>query len=208
MTALDAGTDPAPSYPLLVSRPRLVLLGGVPGAGKTTLLNQLADDVPGLRRLDPERYREGFAAVLPASVPYRCYRALVHSLAALATLVQVLRGPGRSGAALVVHDPATRVRRRWLTGQLARSRGWDPVLVILDVSSQAARAGQHERGRVVAGRVYARHWRRWQSQRPAMVATHESGLPDGPWSRVYVVSRATAPHVLPQLLPPAVEPLA
>jgi hypothetical protein len=115
------------------------------------------------------------------------------------TLLLVLRGPARSEP-LVVHDPATRPRRRRLLGGLARWRGWDPVLVLLDVSRGEALAGQRERGRVVARGAFDRHWSRWHLQRPRLAAVARAGGADGAWSRVVLVGRATARRALTDVL--------
>jgi hypothetical protein len=121
--------------------PLLIVVGGVPGAGKSTLLARVADDVPRTVVLDPDRYRRRIAARLPSWVPYGTYRWAVHTLHAVETLARLARGP-RSTAPLLVHDTATRVRRREALGLIARLRGWDPVLVAVDVSLAEALDGQ------------------------------------------------------------------
>ena len=173
-------------------RPRLVLVGGVPGAGKSTALRELRAADPGVRTLDPDRWRERIAAALPG-VAYRRYRWLVHVLSTvqlLAALV-VRRGP------LVVHAPATRAGRRTLVGRLAAVRGWEPVLVFIDVSRDAALHGQHHRGRVVRAGSFARHWARWSRQRATLSQAARTGQPLGPWTRVVVTARA---DVVPTLV--------
>jgi hypothetical protein len=169
--------------------PLMIVVGGVPGAGKSTLLARVADDVPGGVMLDPDRHRRRIAARLPSWVPYDTYRWAVHTLHAAATLVNVLRGP-RSDAPLLVHDTATRERRRETLGLLARLRGWDPVLVAVDVSLADALDGQLDRGRVVQPDEFVRHWERWTSQRSAFAAS--DGGPRGPWSSVYLMPRCDA----------------
>jgi len=176
------GGSPAPG-------PLMIVVGGVPGAGKSTLLARIADDVPGAVVLDPDRYRRGFARRLPSWVPYATYRWAVHTLHAVATLLHLLRGP-RSTAPLLVHDTATRERRRETLGLVARLRGWDPVLVAVDVSLAEALDGQLDRGRVVRPEGFVRHWERWTAQRSALAAV--DGGPRGPWSGVYLMARCDA----------------
>ena len=169
--------------------PLLIVVGGVPGAGKSTLLARIADDVPGGVVLDPDRYRRGFARRLPSWVPYPTYRWAVHTLHAVVTLLYLLRGP-RSDAPLLVHDTATRERRRESVGLLARVRGWDPVLVAVDVSLEDALDGQLDRGRVVRPEQFVRHWERWTTQRATLAAA--DGGPCGPWSGIYLMARCEA----------------
>ncbi|HEY5854068.1 MAG TPA: AAA family ATPase [Aldersonia sp.] len=175
-------------------RRRLVLVGGVPGAGKTTLLARFAGR-PGVRVIDPDTDRVRLASALPTGTPYRSYRGLVHVLHYLRVLVAVLL-PG--GDVLVVHDPATRPRRRELLAWFARRRGWDPALLYLDVEAETALTGQHDRGRVLNRESFARHWARWSEQRPAVAAAQ--GARFGAWSRVDLVDRERAPQLLEGLV--------
>lgn len=169
--------------------PLMIVVGGVPGAGKSTLLARVADDVPRTVVLDPDRYRRGIARRLPSFVPYVAYRWAVHTLHAVETMARLARGP-RSLAPLLVHDTATRARRRETLGLLARLRGWDPVLVAVDVSLAEALDGQLDRGRVVQPEEFVRHWERWTTQRSALAAA--DGGPRGPWSGVYLMARCDA----------------
>ena len=175
---------------------RFVLVGGVPGSGKTTLLRSVADR-PGVHVIDPDADRARLAAALPGWVPYRSYRALVHTLHYLRVLLAILRAGGEM---LVVHDPATRPRRRELLARFARWRGWDPVLLYLDVTAETALAGQRARGRVLDSASFARHWTRWGSQRPAVEAARGSWF--GLWARVELVDREQAPLALERLMAP------
>lgn len=171
------------------SVPRLIVVGGVPGAGKTTLLEHVARDVPRSVVLDPDRDRRRFARRLPAWVPYGTYRWAVHALHAVRTLARLLRGP-RGAVPLLVHDTATRRLRRRALGLLARVRGWDPVLVALDVALEDALDGQLDRDRVMGPHRFVRHWQRWVSQRDRL--TTETAGRGGPWSAVHVLSRSEA----------------
>jgi hypothetical protein len=89
-----------------------------------------------------------------------------------------------------VHDTATRERRRETLGLVARLRGWDPVLVAVDVSLAEALDGQLDRGRVVRPDEFVRHWERWSTQRSALAAV--DGGRRGPWSGVYLMARCDA----------------
>jgi hypothetical protein len=200
MTTLAAAL-PHPRAELAApARPRLVLVGGVPGAGKTTLIRRVSPAHSSVRSVDPERLRDRMAARLSPRVPYRWYRPVVHVLSFGYVVWLILRGPTPAHTALVVHDPATRVRRRGLIGHLARRRGWDPTMVFLDVPRAVAVRGQHARGRVVNRGGFDRHWRRWQEQRPALTTAAARRDPSGPWGEVHVVSRDAAAQVLGGLL--------
>ena len=102
--------------------------------------------------------------MLPERTEYAAYRPMVHILHALRVLLVLLRGP-LPGRTLVVHDPATRPRRRRWFARLARLRGWDPVLVYVDVPRALAETGQVLRGRVVDPVSFAGHWARWEALR-------------------------------------------
>ena len=184
----------------LVRPPRFVLVGGVPGAGKTTVMTALAAARPGVTTVDPDRARRWLSAVLPAGIPYARYRPLVHVWSTLTVLALVLRGPTDRRRALVVHDPATRRGRRTWTGRLARWRRWDPVLVVVDVSRGAALQGQLARRRVLGARAFDRHWQRWETERPHLIALSHHGRGEGPWSAVRVVGRRNAVVSLARLL--------
>ncbi len=185
-----------------------VLVGGVPGAGKTTLLASTRQRLPHVRTLDTETPRLRLDSVFSGLVPYRWYRPLVHLTHNAHMLALLLRGPARRRhRCLVVHDPATRPRRRAVVAWIARWRGWDPVLVVLDVAREAAVAGQHRRGRVVSPTSFARHWARWSSERDALVLADQDGRAFQGWSSVSVVDRESGPEVLTHLLQSRVRPL-
>jgi len=166
---------------------RVVLVGGVPGAGKTTAIARVAAERSDVDALDPEAFRDRIARLLPDGTAYRAYRPLVHILHALHVLVVLLRGPV-PGRTLVVHDPATRPRRRRLFAWLAGTRGWDPVLLYVDVPRAVARTGQVLRGRVVDPVSFAGHWARWETLRSELVG--EADAIDGAlWSEVVLTDR-------------------
>lgn len=153
-----------------------VMVGGVPGAGKSTLLTQLAASGVPARIVDPDPIRRWFARRAPG-LAYVRYRWLVHLLAAGWALGLLLAGPSRGP--LLVHDPATRPRRRVAVGRLARALGWTPRLVFIDVSRADAVRGQAVRGRMVAS--FDRHWARWEQQRPVLRAAAALTGRHGPW---------------------------
>jgi len=166
---------------------RVVLVGGVPGAGKTTAIARVAAELPTVDALDSETFRDRLCRLLPDGTAYAAYRPFVHVLHALRVLLVLLRGPV-SGRTLVVHDPATRPRRRWLFAWLARSRGWDPVLLYVDVPRALAETGQVLRGRVVDPVSFAAHWARWEMLR-AELAGSPDALDGGRWSEVLLTDR-------------------
>jgi hypothetical protein len=185
------------------SAPPFVLVGGLPGAGKTTAIIAAQREAADLEVIDPEQLRRWLAERLPARVPYGWYRPLVHTINALRLGAVLLRGP-RTAAATVVHDPATRPRRRRLTGQLARWRGWRPCLLVLDVSAAEALEGQQRRGRVLRARAFARHQRRWVRERRRLTDQAQAALDHQVWDRVEVVDRDRANATLAALLRPAI----
>lgn len=146
----------------------LVLVGGVPGAGKTTAIARATDDLGHVGALDPEHISWWLRTRLPAAVPYRAYRWIVHLGHTLRVLVHLLNGPV-PGRRLVVHDPGTRIGRRRLFLGLAHLAGWRTVSLYVDVDRPAAQEGQLRRGRVV--RSFDEHWQSWQRLRPALLAS-------------------------------------
>lgn len=132
---------------------RMVVVGGVPGAGKSTALRPYAAD-PAALVLDPDPIRDRLR-----------WRPLVHAVHQLLVWLLVLAGP--DDQVLLVHDTATRRRRREALLRLASWRGWDVTLLLVDVSREDALRGQHVRGRVVGQESFERHWRRWLRLRAA-----------------------------------------
>ncbi|MGW7823288.1 AAA family ATPase [Streptomyces puniciscabiei] len=135
----------------LVFGPRdLVVITGLPGSGKSTLMRRA---VPG-GRVDSQDTRDRWDARAPRHLPYACYRPLVR-LAHYAALRRALR----TGEGVVVHDCGTqRWVRAWLARE-ARRRGGTLHLLLLDVTPEAAREGQRERGRAVSSYAFRRHRR-------------------------------------------------
>jgi predicted kinase len=183
------------------SAPPFVLVGGLPGAGKTTVIGTLQQHAADVEVVDPDQLRRCIARRLPFWVPYRCYRPVVHTLNAVRLGAVLLRGP-RTSAGMVVHDPATRPRRRRLTGQLARWRGWRPRLLVLDVSAEEALEGQRRRARVVRSDSFTRHQDRWLDERRRLTATASAAADHGAWDRIEVVDRDRAAATLAVLLRP------
>lgn len=173
----------------------LIIVGGVPGAGKSTAIARATTGLGGVRVVDPEQVSGWLRQRLPASVPYRRYRWLVHTAHAVRTVAQLLAGPSSSGR-LVLHDPGTRFGRRRTLIALARRAGWRVTELYIDVDRTSAQEGQRRRGRVV--RSFDEHWQNWQRLRPSL-AGGSRGTDDG---SVLLVDRANAAEVLRQLCQP------
>ncbi|WP_326835591.1 AAA family ATPase [Amycolatopsis rhabdoformis] len=163
----------------------LLVVAGLPGAGKTTMLRHAAGD---LRVLDSDQVRGRLRAVLPAAVPYRLYRPVVHLChrARIVGCAALRRGP------LVVHEPATRAStRRWLA-VVARMTRRPARLLWLDVSAEEALAGQHCRARIVRSRSFARHVARARLVRERL---HAGRVPPG-FLDARVLTRAVAQYAV------------
>lgn len=190
-------TVPALRAPRAPVRPDLVVVGGVPGAGKSTAIAQTVG-LPGVRVLDPDQLRSWWRGHLPARIPYRAYRPVVHVGHTLRVLGALLARPS-TGRRLVVHDPATRPHRRTVLVRLARLRGWTPALIYVDTDRVSARRGQVERGRVVRPSSFDGHWRRWQQLRPRLQSDLATADGDG-FSSVDLVDREQVAAFLVQRL--------
>ncbi|MFI6356788.1 AAA family ATPase [Streptomyces sp. NPDC050743] len=128
----------------------LVVITGLPGSGKSTLMHRA---VAG-RRIDSQDTRDRWDTRAPRLLPYALYRPLVR-LAHYAGLRRALR----TGEGVVVHDCGTQPWvRAWLARE-ARRRGGTLHLLLLDVTPEAAREGQRERGRGVSAYAFRRHRR-------------------------------------------------
>ncbi|WP_410640465.1 AAA family ATPase [Amycolatopsis sp. lyj-346] len=159
----------------------LLVVAGLPGAGKTTMLRHAA---VGLPVLDSDQVRERLGAVVPPSVPYRCYRPVVHTWHRLRI---VGRAIGEDGP-IVVHEPSTRASTRALLAVVGVLSGRSVRLLFLDVPAEVALAGQRSRGRVVRPRSFARHVRRAGKWREDLLADQ---VPAG-WRSVQVIDRPQA----------------
>ncbi len=128
----------------------LVVITGLPGSGKSTLMSRTVRGP----RIDSQDTRDRFDTRAPRLLPYALYRPLVR-LAHYAGLRRALR----TGEGLVVHDCGTQSWvRAWLARE-ARRRGGRLHLLVLDVTPDAARAGQRARGRGVSRYAFLRHRR-------------------------------------------------
>ncbi|MGQ0778282.1 MAG: AAA family ATPase [Pseudonocardiales bacterium] len=167
-------------HPIKVGPRDLVLFGGLPGAGKSTLLAGLRNS-PAVTMRDSDQMRKCLRARLPAWLPYRAYRPLVHVGHQLRVILAVLRAPGP----VLVHDPATRACTRWALAWLAWLSGRPAVFVWLDVPPLLALEGQRARGRLIPSRSFARHVARARVLRCALLA---GVVPPG-WRAVVLLDR-------------------
>ncbi|QXJ20029.1 ATP-binding protein [Actinomadura graeca] len=154
--------DPGPA--LRFPAGSLVLVAGLPGAGKSTLLNRIyrlrGDEtapVPfgDVRVIDSRQSRNWWAPAL-RPLPPRLRTPLVH-----ATHVWRIGRAVAAGHGVVAHTRGTWPHILHCFSWLARLRGGEVHLVLIDVDPETARAGQVARGRVVTGATFARHCRRW-----------------------------------------------
>ncbi|MEU0403557.1 AAA family ATPase [Streptomyces sp. NPDC006197] len=157
----------------------LVVVSGLPGSGKSTLMKRAARS----GAVDSQDARERWEARMPRLLPYAVYRPLVR-IAHYAALRRVLR----SGASVIVHDCGT---QSWVRGWLAREarrRGRALHLLLLDVTPDTARAGQHARGRGVSAYAFGRHRR---AVGRLLRAAESGSLPHG-CASVTLLDRAAA----------------
>ncbi|HEY8481159.1 MAG TPA: AAA family ATPase [Spirillospora sp.] len=181
--------DPGPA--LRYPAGSVVLVAGLPGAGKSTLLDRLyglhGDETGPVRVgdvlvIDSRQARNRWARTL-RSVPARLRTPLIHATHVWHIGRAILAGDG-----VVAHTRGTWPHVLYLFAWLARLRGHDLHLILIDVAPETARAGQLARGRVITGATFARHCRRW---RP-LVDRARSGGPLPPASGVTVLDRDAA----------------
>jgi energy-coupling factor transporter ATP-binding protein EcfA2 len=180
----------APTKDLRYPAGSLVLLAGLPGAGKSTLLARLyrvqGDEIgpvtaDGIRVIDSRQSRNWWARYL-GPVPPRMRTPLVHVTHVWRIARALLQGHG-----VLAHTRGTWPQILYGFAWLARRRGTAMHLILLDVSPQIARAGQHARGRAVTATTFARHRRRW---RVLIDRAHTGGLPQA--ASVTVLDRPAA----------------
>jgi energy-coupling factor transporter ATP-binding protein EcfA2 len=180
----------APAEDLRYPAGSLVLLAGLPGAGKSTLLarlyrvhgNETGPVAAGsVRVIDSRQSRNWWARYL-GPVPPRIRTPLVH-----ATHVWRIARAMLQGHTVLAHTRGTWPQILYGFAWLARRRGTDMHLILLDVSPQVARAGQYARGRAVTATTFARHRRRW---RVLIDRARTGGLP--PAASVTVLDRPAA----------------
>jgi len=168
----------------------LVLVAGLPGAGKSTLMDRLYDlsgdeSVPvergPVRVIDSRQSRNWWARFL-RPLPTRVRTPLVHATHVWRIARAVLRGH-----AVLAHTRGTWPHILHGFAWLARRRGGEMHLILIDVDPETARAGQVARGRVVTDTAFARHCRRWG---PIMEQARTGELP--PADGVTVLDRTTA----------------
>ncbi|MBA8823249.1 hypothetical protein FHX42_000578 [Saccharopolyspora lacisalsi] len=137
-----------------VGRCDLVVFAGLPGAGKSTVLHKLyaSETVP---VLDSEQVRGAVRSLLPRSVPYGSYRAVVHCIhrARIAWYCAAAASP------VIAHEPSTRPTTRVMLLLIALLTRRQRVLVWLHVDAVEALAGQYARGRRIRAHSFVRHVR-------------------------------------------------
>lgn len=92
-----------------------------------------------------------------APLPRRLRTPLVHGTHVWRIGRAILAGHG-----VVAHTRGTWPHILYLFAWMARRRGHDLHLILIDVDPGTARAGQFARGRVVTHTTFARHCRRWR----------------------------------------------
>jgi hypothetical protein len=157
----------------------LVVVTGLPGSGKSTLMRRAVRGP----RIDSQDTRDRWDARLSRLLPYAVYRPLVR-IAHYAGLRRALR----SGAGIVVHDCGTQAWVRGWLGREARRRGGTLHLLLLDVTAQEARQGQHERGRGVSRYAFARH----RAAAAGLLRAVETGCLPGGCGSAVLLDRAAA----------------
>ncbi|WP_281180290.1 AAA family ATPase [Actinomadura hibisca] len=169
----------------------LVLLAGLPGAGKSTLLDRLyglrGDErapvaVGSALVIDSRQARNWWARIL-RPVPPRARVPLVQ----LTHVWRITRAV-RQGRSVIAHTRGTWPHILRGFAWLARRRGGEVHLILIDVAPRTARAGQYARGRVVTTATMARHIRLW---RPLLEQAKRTGAVP-PADGVTVLDRAAA----------------
>ncbi|MEU4571154.1 AAA family ATPase [Nonomuraea sp. ATR24] len=166
----------------------LVILTGLPGAGKTTLLRRLY----GLTGTESGPVTAGGAAVID-SMQSRLHWAgglrwapkPVRTFVVFCTHLWRIRAAVRAGRSVVAHNRGCGAFVLRAFAWMGRRGGFH--LVLLDVTPEVAKAGQHARGRVVPDRTFARHHRRCH----ALLARARAGRP-APAHSARVLDRAEA----------------
>lgn len=172
-----------------IGRRSLLVVAGLPGAGKSTLLRgtEITAGVP-VRVLDTDRIRARLAGMLPAWVPYACYRPLAPLLQRL-RLIAVLvfaRGP------VVMHHQATGAGTRTVLAALGTLSGRACHLLWVDCTRDEALRGQYQRGRLRLKGSFHRQARRAERLRTSLLAGR---VPRG-WRSLTVIDRPSAANGL------------
>ena len=154
----DVRLLPATSdQPLALAVPRrdVLVVAGLPGAGKTTLLREVAG--AGDLVLDPQQLGDRLTRKLPAWIPYRCYRPVVHVWHRGGVVVRLVRGDD----GLIIHEPGGRPRWRRRLVRLARRRGSAVHLLVVRADPRQAEEGRIGRQRTLPKGRVARHEAEW-----------------------------------------------
>ncbi|WP_354702398.1 hypothetical protein DSM112329_02756 [Paraconexibacter sp. AEG42_29] len=165
-----------PVMEMRVEPDAVLVVAGVPGAGKTTLIDRAVDRAATTVVDTDDRRREGRAS------RYKPVRVAGHYRRIVAAILL------RRGAPVVVHSRGTTTLARRAFPLLARVRGRPAHLVLLTVSTEAALAGQRQRGRIIPGREMRGHIERFG----AVVADPERLARREGWASVTVLDRERA----------------
>ncbi|MEV0200763.1 AAA family ATPase [Nonomuraea sp. NPDC050691] len=167
----------------------LVILTGLPGAGKSTLLRRLygldgSETAPvaaaGVTVIDSMQSRLRWAGAL-GRAPKPARTAVV-----FATHLWRIRRALAAGPVIAHNRGCGPVVLR-LFARMARRRGVDFHLLLLDASPEAALAGQRARARVVGARTFSYHRRHWE----ALLARARAGTA-APAAGAVVIDRPAA----------------
>lgn len=85
--------------------------------------------------------------------------------------------------------------------ELARLRGYRPVIIYIDTNRHTALKGQMQRRRVVRSYSFKRHWERWLELRNHILETGKVRA-DEPWCRVVLSHRESVVDDVLGLLSP------
>ncbi|MBB5955530.1 hypothetical protein FHS29_002111 [Saccharothrix tamanrassetensis] len=160
----------------------LVVLAGLPGAGKTTLLAGVDTGGAPAVVLDSDQVRGYLRDVLPASLPYRFYRPLVH----LVHRLRILWFAVTASSLLLVHEPSTRPTTRAGLVAVGVISNRPRHFMWLDASPEEALSGQVRRGRLIRESSFARHVKRAGQLRERFAGGR---APRG-WQALTVLTRA------------------
>ena len=162
-----------------------IVVSGLPGSGKSTALHRWRDAAP---VIDPRTTHVACERAMPGWLPYAVYRPW-----ARLRHFRWLRSTARGGGSFLVHDCGSNPWiRRHLAGILRR-QGRELHLVLLDIGTEEALAGQRSRGRRAPRRVFARHDRGLTRLVHALDAVGPAAIPEA--TSVTLFDRTSREHL-------------